>query len=257
VNSKNFFAELKRRNVYKVAIAYAIVAWLLLQAASILFPTFEAPPWTMKVFVAVVALGFPIALILAWAFELTPEGIKLTDSSDREAAKPSRNKAWIYIIIVAAALSVTLFFVGRYTAPKVTRSSESLAKSIAVLPFENLSRDPDNAYFAEGIKEEVLARLSKVADLKVISIRSTQQPKNSLPDLSRMAQKLGVDTFLEGSVQRSADEVRVTVQLVRAESDAHLWADTFDRKLTDIFAVESEIAKAVADTLQAKLTRSE
>jgi len=257
VNSKNFFAELKRRNVYKVAIAYAIVAWLLLQAASILFPTFEAPPWTMKVFVAVVALGFPIALILAWAFELTPEGITLTDSADREAAKPSRNKAWIYIIIVAAALSVTLFFVGRYTAPKVTRSSESLAKSIAVLPFENLSRDPDNAYFAEGIKEEVLARLSKVADLKVISIRSTQQPKNSLPDLSRMAQKLGVDTFLEGSVQRSADEVRVTVQLVRAESDAHLWADTFDRKLTDIFAVESEIAKAVADTLQAKLTRSE
>ena len=257
VNAKNFFAELKRRNVYKVAIAYAVVAWLLMQIATQVFPFLEIPNWAIRLVIMLIVIGFPIALVIAWAFELTPEGIKLTESADREAAKPSRNKAWIYIIIVAAALSVVLFFVGRYTAPKVTRSSQSLAKSIAVLPFENLSRDPDNAYFAEGIKEEVLARLSKVADLKVISIRPTQQPNNSLTDLSQMAQKLGVETFLEGSVQRSADEVRVTVQLVRADSDAHLWADTFDRKLTDIFAVESEIAKAVADTLQAKLTGSE
>ena len=253
----NFFAELKRRNVYKVAIAYAVVAWLLMQVATQVFPFLEIPNWAIRLVIMLIVIGFPIALVIAWAFELTPEGIKLTESADREAAKPSRNKAWIYIIIVAAALSVVLFFVGRYTAPKVTRSSQSLAKSIAVLPFENLSRDPDNAYFTEGIKEEVLARLSKVADLKVISIRPTQQPNNSLTDLSQMAQKLGVETFLEGSVQRSADEVRVTVQLVRADSDAHLWADTFDRKLTDIFAVESEIAKAVADTLQAKLTGSE
>jgi adenylate cyclase len=257
MNRRNFFAELKRRNVYKVAIAYAVVAWLLMQIATQVFPFLEIPNWAIRLIIMLLALGFPVALILAWAFELTPEGIKLTESADREAAKPSRNKAWIYIIIVAAALSVTLFFVGRYTASKVTRSSESLAKSVAVLPFENLSRDPDNAYFAEGIKEEVLARLSKVADLKVISIRSTPQPKSSLNDLSQMAHKLGVETFLEGSVQRSADEVRVTVQLVRAQTDAHLWADTFDRKLTDIFAVESEIAKAVADTLQAKLTGSE
>ena len=257
VNAKNFFAELKRRNVYKVAIAYAVVAWLLMQIATQVFPFLEIPNWAIRLVIMLIVIGFPIALVIAWAFELTPEGIKLTESADREAAKPSRNKAWIYIIIVAAALSVVLFFVGRYTAPKVTRSSQSLAKSIAVLPFENLSRDPDNAYFAEGIKEEVLARLSKVADLKVISIRPTQQPNNSLTDLSQMAQKLGVETFLEGSVQRSADEVRVTVQLVRADTDAHLWADTFDRKLTDIFAVESEIAKAVADTLQAKLTGSE
>jgi TolB-like protein/Tfp pilus assembly protein PilF/Tfp pilus assembly protein PilO len=257
VNPKTFFAELKRRNVYKVAIAYAVVAWLLMQVASQIFPFFEIPNWAVRLVVLLLIIGFPVALILAWAFELTPEGIKLTESADREAAKPSRNKAWIYVVMITATLSFALFFVGRYTAPKVTRSSESLAKSIAVLPFENLSRDPDNAYFAEGIKEEVLARLSKVADLKVISIRSTQRSKNSLTDLSQMAQKLGVETFLEGSVQRSADEVRVTVQLVRAESNAHLWADTFDRKLTDIFAVESEIAKAVADTLQAKLTGSE
>jgi len=257
MNPKKFFGELKRRNVYKVAIAYAVVGWLLTQVATQVFPFFEIPNWAVRLVVLLLVIGFPVALILAWAFELTPEGIKLTESADLEAAKPSRNKAWIYIIIVGAALSVVLFFVGRYTAPKVTRSSQSLAKSIAVLPFENLSRDPDNAYFAEGIKEEVLARLSKVADLKVISIRPTQQPNNSRTDLSQMAQKLGVETFLEGSVQRSADEVRVTVQLVRADSDAHLWADTFDRNLTDIFAVESEIAKAVADTLQAKLTGSE
>jgi TolB-like protein/Flp pilus assembly protein TadD len=257
VNAKNFFAELKRRNVYKVAIAYAVVAWLLMQIATQVFPFLEIPNWAIRLVIMLIVIGFPIALVIAWAFELTPEGIKLTESADREAAKPSRNKAWIYVVMITATLSFALFFVGRYTAPKVTRSSESLAKSIAVLPFENLSRDPDNAYFAEGIKEEVLARLSKVADLKVISIRSTQRSKNSLTDLSQMAQKLGVETFLEGSVQRSADEVRVTVQLVRAESNAHLWADTFDRKLTDIFAVESEIAKAVADTLQAKLTGSE
>ncbi len=257
MNFRGFFAELKRRNVYKVAIAYAVIAWLLMQIATQVFPFLEIPNWAIRLVIMLLALGLPIALIIAWAFELTPEGLKRTEAADTEPAKPSRNKAWIYIVIMAAALSVGLFFVGRYTAPKVSGSSGSLEKSIAVLPFENLSRDPDNAYFAEGIKEEVLARLSKVADLKVISIRSTLQPKSSPTDLPQVAQKLGVATFLEGSVQRSADEVRVTVQLVRADSDAHLWADTFDRKLTDIFAVESEIAKAVTDTLKAKLTGSE
>src|SRR5207249_1739324 len=210
----NFFAELKRRNVYKVAVVYAVVAWLLIQAGSILFPTFEAPGWVMKVFVTVVAAGFPIALILAWAFELTPEGIKRTELVESEGPSVrSRGSAWIYVVIVAGAISAGLFFLGRPTS-KQSEAGQAPVKSIAVLPFENLSRDPDNTYFAEGIKDELLARLSKVADLKVISIRSTQQPKNSLPDLSLMARKLGVETFLEGSVQRSADEVRVTVQLV-------------------------------------------
>src|SRR5438094_9007217 len=136
VNSRDLFAELKRRNVCKVGIAYAVVAWLLMQVASQIFPIFEIPNWAVRLVVLLLVIGFPIALILAWAFELTPEGIKLTESADREAAESSRNKAWIYIIIVAAALSVAVFFVGRYTAPKVTRSSESLAKSIAVLPFD-------------------------------------------------------------------------------------------------------------------------
>src|SRR5205823_13174529 len=148
VNPRNFFSELKRRNVYKVAIAYGVVAWLLLQAASILFPTFEAPTWTMKVFVAVTALGFPIALIIAWAFELTPEGLKRTEFADELPKKSSRSRAWIYVVIVAGTISVGVFFLGRYTSSK--QSLESPAKSIAVLPFENLSRDPENAYFAEG-----------------------------------------------------------------------------------------------------------
>src|SRR5215467_855657 len=152
VNARNIFTELKRRNVYKVAVAYAVVGWLLVQVATQVFPFLEIPNWMIRLIIVLIAIGFPIALVFAWAFELTPEGIKLTESADREVAKPSRNRAWICIIIIAAALSVSLFFVGRYTAPKVTRSPESLAKSIAVLPFENLSRDPDNAYFADGVQ---------------------------------------------------------------------------------------------------------
>src|SRR5260370_33421444 len=201
-------AELKRRNVYKVALAYGVVAWLLMQIASQIFPFFEIPNWAVRLVVLVLLIGFPVALILAWAFELTPEGIKLTESADREAAKPSRKKAWIYIIIVAAALSVTVFFVGRYTAPKVTRSSESLAKSIAVLPFENLSRDPDNAYFAEGIKDEIVTKLATVRDLKVISRTSTAKYQSKPDNLKAVAQELGVSTGLEGAVQKTAGKVR-------------------------------------------------
>jgi len=226
-----------------------------MQIATQVFPFLEIPNWAIRLVIMLIVIGFPIALVIAWAFELTPEGLKRTEFADELPKKSARSRAWIYVVVIAGAISVGVFFLGRYTSSK--QSAELPAKSIAVLPFDNLSRDPDNAYFAEGIKEEVLARLSKVADLKVISIRATQQPKSSPTDLSQIAQKLGVETFLEGSVQRSADEVRVTVQLVRADTDAHLWADTFDRKLTDIFAVESEIAEAVADTLQTKLTGSE
>jgi len=264
VNPKNFFAEVKRRNVYKVAIAYGVVAWLLLQAASILFPTFEAPLWTMKVFVAVTALGFPIALILAWAFELTPEGIKRTD--EIEPGRRSRNRMWIYVVIVAGAISVSLFFLGRFTAVRKQSASANAAaqsastipeKSIAVLPFENRSEDTANAYFADGIQDEILTRLSKIADLKVISRTSTQHYKSAPENLAEIAKQLGVAHILEGSVQKSGDAVRVNVQLIRAANDSHLWADTFDRKLTDIFSVETEVAKTIADQLRAKLTGEE
>jgi len=257
MNLMQFFTELKRRNVYKVAIAYGVIAWLLIQIATQTFPFFEIPNWMVRSVIVLLLLGFPIALVIAWAFELTPEGLKRTEFADELPKKAPRNRAWIYVVIVAGAISVSLFFVGRYTSSKQSGGAELPAKSIAVLPFENLSRDPDNAYFAEGVRDELLARLSKAADLKVISIRSTEQLKSSLDDLSQIARKFGVANILAGSVQRSSDQVRVNVQLVRGENNTHLWADTFDRKLTDIFAIESDIAKTIAEKLQTKFSGSE
>jgi TolB-like protein/Flp pilus assembly protein TadD len=254
---RNFFAELKRRNVYKVAVAYAIVGWLVVQIATQVFPFLEIPNWVVRLVIVLVAIGFPIALVIAWAFELTPEGIKRTE--DVGPTRPhSRDGAWVYIAIIGAAVSLALFFVGRYTAPPRSEARFNLPdKSIAVLPFDNLSRDPDNAYFTEGIQEEILTRLAKIADLKVISRTSTQRFKSSPDNLPQIAKQLGVANILQGSVQKSADQVRVTVQLINAMTDAHLWAESYDRKLTDIFAVESEIAKTVADTLKARLTGEE
>jgi TolB-like protein/Tfp pilus assembly protein PilF len=251
LNQKNFFAELKRRNVYKVAVAYAVIGWLLVQAASILFPTFEAPDWSMKVFVVIVAAGFVIALLIAWTFEMTPEGMKRTENISPNEHLPqwSRRKFGTLVIGVATLAAGLLIF-------QFWRSWAS-EKSIAVLPFENLSHDPENAYFAEGVQDEILTRLAKVADLKVISRTSTQRFKSTPEDLPHIAKQLGVAHILEGSVQKQGEQVRVTVQLIRAATDAHLWAETFDRKLTDIFAVESEIAKNIADKLRAKLTGSE
>src|SRR5204862_3341216 len=181
-----------------------------------------------------------------------------TEFADELPKKSVRSRAWIYVVVIAGAISIALFFVGRYTAPnKQGWPAEVVTKSIAVLPFENLSHDPDNAYFADGIQEEILTRLSKIADLKVISRTSTQRFKSAPNNLLDIAKELGVANILEGSVQRSADQVRVNVQLIKAATDAHLWADTFDRKVTDVFAVESEIAKVIADTLQAKLSGAE
>jgi TolB-like protein/Tfp pilus assembly protein PilF len=257
MNVTNFFGELKRRNVYKVAVAYAVVGWLLIQVATQVLPFFEIPNWGVRLAVLLIVVGFPIALVIAWAFELTPGGIKRTEEADLVYPGRSRGRAWIYVVISAGLLSAGLFFLGRYTAPNENKIGNVPAKSIAVLPFENLSRDPDNAYFAEGIQDEILTRLAKVADLKVISHTSTQRYKSSPDNLPEIAKQLGVANILEGSVQKSRDQVRVNVQLINAATDAHLWADSFDRKLIDIFAVESEIAAKVADTLQAKLTGAE
>ena len=267
MNPKQFFAEVKRRNVYKVAAAYGVVAWLLTEIATQVLPFFEIPNWGVRLIVLAIIIGFPIALVIAWAFELTPEGLKRTEIADAEfPLGRSPKRAWIFILIIAGAISVGLFFLGRYTTSRTLSteqgqppaSAESLPqKSIAVLPFDNLSRDPDNAYFAEGIQDEILTRLAKVADLKVISRTSTQKYKSAPDNLRDIAKQLGVLNILEGSVQRAADQVRVTVQLINATTDAHLWAETYDRKLTDIFAVESDIAKTIADTLHAKLTGSE
>ena len=277
MKSRSFFAELKRRNVYKVAVAYAIVAWLLIQAASILFPTFEAPAWVMKVFVAIIILGFPVAMILAWAFEMTPEGIKRDeDVSAFDPGTPRAGRKFLGVTILLAVIAAGLLLFqqvgthlrgvrdasvpdkdGRPAGASLPASPAIPNKSIAVLPFDNLSRDPDNAFFAEGVQDEILTRLAKVADLKVISRTSTQRFKSAPANLPEIAKQLGVIHILEGSVQKANDQVRVNVQLINALTDAHLWADTYDRKLTDIFAVESEIAKTIADMLQAKLTGSE
>src|SRR5712671_2857398 len=222
----SFFSELRRRNVYKVAVGYAVVGWLLIQVATQVFPFFEVPNWAVRLVVLFIVIGVPIALVIAWAFELTPGGIKRTEEADRAYPGRSRGRAWIYVVISAGLLSAGLFFLGRYTAPNKNKIASVPAKSIAVLPFENLSRDPDNAYFAEGIQDEILTRLAKVADLKVISHTSTQRYKSSPEDLRDIAKKLGVMNILEGSVQKVADQVRVNVQLINAMTDAHLWAET-------------------------------
>src|SRR5438034_5979907 len=264
MSTGNFVAELKRRNVYKVAVAYAVVGWLVAQIATQIFPFLEIPNWVVRLIIVLIAIGLPIVLVIAWAFEATPEGIKRTEVADTMPAMAGQKKhAWIYVVIVGAAISVALFFLGRYTAqsreggrPPATAGSLP-QKSIAVLPFDNLSRDPDNAFFAEGVQDEILTRLAKVADLKVISRTSTQRLKTAPSHLRDIAKQLGVMNIVEGSVQKANDQVRVNVQLINAMTDAHLWADTYDRKLIDIFSVESEIAKTIADTLQVKLTGSE
>jgi TolB-like protein/Flp pilus assembly protein TadD len=257
MNSGNFFSELKRRNVYKVAVAYAVISWLLVQAASILLPTFEAPPWVMKAFVVFLALGFAVSVFVAWAFEMTPQGIKRTEDISPDEVIPQWSKrkfAALIISVAVIAAGLFVFQLARNRSPANAPNADS--KSIAVLPFENLSDDKSNAYFAEGVQDEILTRLAKLADLKVISRTSTQHFKSSPDNLPKIAKQLGVMNILEGSVQKSNDQVRVNVQLINAMTDAHLWAEIYDRKLTDIFAVESDIAKSIADTLQAKLSSS-
>src|SRR2546423_4891196 len=260
----NFFSELKRRNVYKVALAYIVAGWALSQGIAQVFPVFDIPNWAIRLIVLLIIIGLPIALVLAWMFELTPQGIKRTEDVDLvAAAQQPKKRTWILVVIIGALVSIGLFLLGRYSTDhgQTPRQSEAATvapnKSIAVLPFDNLSRDPDNAYFCEGVQDEILTRLAKVADLKVISRTSTQHFKSTPENLPQIARQLGVAHILEGSVQKANDQVRVNVQLINALTDAHLWADTYDRKLTDIFAVETEIAKAVADVLQAKLTGSE
>ena len=269
MRNRNFFAELKRRNVYKVAVAYAVVAWLTIQAASIFLPAFNAPQWAMQVVILILVIGFPIALVFSWAFEITPEGIKRESEIEADESITHHTGRKIVGLTIALGVIAAGLFAFQTVREKSTpalreiagapRQSEAATvpnKSIAVLPFDNLSRDPDNAYFVEGIQDEILTRLAKIGDLKVIARSSTLRFQNK-GDLPQIAQQLGVAHLLEGSVQKVNDQVRINVQLIKAANEAHLWAEIYDRKLTDIFAVESEIAKTIADTLKAKLTGSE
>ncbi len=261
----SFFQELKRRNVFKIAVSYAVVGWLLIQVATQTLPFFEIPNWVIRLVIVIVIVGFPISLIVAWAFQLTPQGIRRDEFATAGAPRPQGGHTWIYIVIAGCFLSVGLFFLGRYTASRTTSVEDDfgksfaayLGKSIAVLPFENRSEDKANAYFADGIQDEILTRLAKIGELKVISRTSTMRYKSSPENLSEIARQLGVEHVLEGSVQKAGENVRVTVQLIRGATDTHVWAETYDRKLGDILAVESEIAETIAGALKATLTPHE
>jgi TolB-like protein/tetratricopeptide (TPR) repeat protein len=253
-----FFAELKRRNVYKVAVAYAVVGWLLIQVATQVFPFLEIQNWLIRLVILATALGFPIALIIAWAFELTPEGIKRTEDADA-ARQHSRGGIWIAVIVIAAGLSLGLFFLGRYTAGRATPGvSEAVAasnavKSIAVLPLVNTSGDPSNEYFSDGLSEELIAVLAKIPELKVIGRSSSFFFKGKSSDSAAIGQKLGVANLIEGSVRKQGDRVRIVAELISAADGRSLWTETYDRELKDVFAVQAEIAKAVAEQMKVKL----
>ncbi len=259
----NFFSELKRRNVYKVAVAYAVVGWLLVQVATQVFPFFEIPNWAVRLIVLAIVIGFPIALVIAWAFELTPEGLKRTEDVDlATSARQPRKRAWIFVVIIAGVMSLGLFFLGRYTVgnsgtPRQSEAATVPAKSIAVLPFENLSADKDNVYFATGMQDEILTRLAGIRDLKVISRSSTEQYASRPPNLKIVSEQLGVATVLEGSVQKAGNAVHINVQLIDARNDSHLWAQSYDGDLKDIFGVQKDVAQKVADALKAQLLPAE
>jgi TolB-like protein/Flp pilus assembly protein TadD len=216
---KNFLAELKRRKVYRVAAAYIVVAWVLIQVVTQVFPFLEIPVWAIRLVIAALVIGFPIAVILAWAYDITSSGIVRTE--------------------------------------EITPAAEIPEKSIAVLPFENLSDDRENTFFAEGVHDDILSNLARIADLKVISRTSVQPYRTGARNLREIGEALGVAHVLEGTVRRSGNRVRVNAQLISARTDAHLWAETFDRELTDLFAIQSELAERIAKALRANLSPSE
>jgi TolB-like protein/Tfp pilus assembly protein PilF len=257
MNPTGFFGELKRRNVYKVAVAYIVAGWALSQGIAQVLPVFDVPNWVIRLIVLLIIIGLPIALVLAWMFELTPEGIKRTEAADA-AKQHSRNRLWIYVVIIGAALSVGLFFLGRYTAGHATpRQSEAAAgilqKSIAVLPLLNESGDPKDEYFSDGLSEELIAALAQIRELKVIGRSSSFRFKDRREEPKTIGEKLGVSTLLEGTVRKQGDRVRIVAELINAADGIQLWSRTFERELKDIFAVQAEIANAVATSLELTL----
>jgi adenylate cyclase len=260
MKSGNFFSELKRRNVYKVAVAYAIVGWLLVQVATQVFPFFEIPNWAVRLVVLAIAVGFPIALVIAWAFELTPEGIKRTEDVDlAPSAQQSGKRTWIFVVIIAGAMSLSLFFLGRYTArnnaaPRESEAASSIPqKSIAVLPFVNMSADKNDEYLSDGVSEELITALSKITGLQVKARTSSFAFKGKNEDIQKIGELLHVSHLLEGSVAKAGNKLRITAQLIQASDGNHEWSDTYDREMQDIFAVRSEVAQRVAETLKVRL----
>jgi TolB-like protein/lipoprotein NlpI len=254
----SFFAELKRRNVYKVAVAYIVGGWALAQGIAQVFPVFDISNWVIRLIVLLIILGLPIALVLAWMFEITPEGIKRTETADAmPAAVRPKKYLWLYIAVLGAAVSIALFFLGRYSA--VTRQSQTPGipqKSIAVLPLLNESGDPADEYFSDGLSEELIAALGQIRDLKVIGRSSSFRFKDRKEEPKTIGEKLGVSTLLEGTVRKQGDKVRIVAELINAADGTELWSRIFDRELKDIFAVQAEIAQAVAASLELTLLGS-
>jgi TolB-like protein/Tfp pilus assembly protein PilF len=248
--SSGFFEEVKRRKVYRVAAAYIIAAGGVIQLASAAFPAWELPNWALRLVISLLLLGFPIALMLAWAYDITPQGVRATPTS----AVPGSHRRRNIIMLVATGMIVSAA-AGFFLLPRV--SAHKVDKSIAVLPFENLSDDKENAYFGDGIQDDLLTNLAKIGDLKVISRTSVMPYRGKASNLREIGKALGVGTILEGSVRRVGNRVRVNVQLINAENDEHLWAEDYDRELTDVFAIQTDLAQKIANELRAKLSPSE
>lgn len=262
----SFFEELKRRNVIRVGVAYVIIAWLLAQVAELALDTFNAPDWVMQTILVVLALGLPLAVFFAWAFELTPEGIKKEKDVDRsQSITPHTGRKLDFVIIGVLAVALAYFIWESRVADKPTTepmaaqsdtASDFLEKSIAVLPFSNRSPNPDDAFFTEGVHDDLLTHLSKIGDMHVISRTSVMGfagTDRRIPDIAR---ELGVATIMEGAVQRAGNRVRINVQLIDGATDQHLWAEIYDRELTvdNVFDIQSEITLAIAAALKAVLT---
>jgi TolB-like protein/Tfp pilus assembly protein PilF len=245
-----FFEEVKRRKVYRVAAAYIIAAGGIIQLASATFPAWELPNWALRLVILLVLVGFPIALILAWAFDITAQGIRATPDTTAPTTRRRRNIIMLIVTGVIISAATGFFLLPRVAAHKVD-------KSIAVLPFENLSDEKENAYFADGVQDDVLTNLSKISDLRVISRTSVMQYRGRPTNLREIGKALGVSNILEGSVRRSGNRVRVNVQLIDANTDEHVWANDYDRDVTDVFAIQSDLAREIANALQAKLSPAE
>ena len=253
---RNFFSELKRRNVYKVAIAYAVVAWLLMQIATQVFPFLEIPNWAVRLVIMLIVIGFPIALVIAWAFELTPEGLKRTEFADELPKKSVRSYAWIYIVVIAGAISVGVFFLGRYTSSKQS-GAESPTKSIAVLPFDNQNRDPNTDYLSDGIPESIINSLSQLPQLRVMARSTVFSYKGKDVDPRKVGNDLGVRAVLMGRLIQQGDNLAIRTELVNVADGTELWGQQYNRKLADVFAVQEEIAREISEKLRLKLSGAE
>jgi len=246
-----FFEEVQRRKVYRVAAAYIIAAGFIIQIGSAVFPAWELPGWAFRLVVVLLLVGFPIALILAWAYDVTPQGIRATPTPSTPGSHRRRNVIMLIGIGVIISAAAGFFLLPRVSARKID-------KSIAVLPFQNLSDEKENAYFADGIQDDILTNLSKIGDLKVISRMSVMSYRgDGVRNAREIGKALGVGTLLEGSVRRIGNRVRVSVQLINADDDEHIWAEDYDRELTDVFAIQTDLAQKIAYALQAKLSPNE